>query len=513
MQREHLVALYIRVSSEAQVDGYSLEAQEASLRQEAKRRGKEVYRVYRDAGISGIREDRKGLNELLKDAKKGCFSEVLVWTVSRISRKLSYLLKIVDELKQADVTFFSLTEQFDITTPMGQFALTMMGAVAQMQRESWMESSLIGMKERVKSGRWQGGMMLGYQMVQDDDDPRGGGQLICVPEEAEIVKTIFTLYASGLGYKAIVGQLNAEGKTGKTGRPFTLSTVKGILSNAVYIGKVRFRDDYYDGNHEPIISQELWDEVQEKLADSSKPVQKTIGREYLLSGIIKCPSCGSGMTPQHTKNQRVDGSYRINHYYKCGAYLNKGKTACQCNSVRADDAEETVLAWLQKIVSSPFWIRRITQTIKDRYEAQHKPIAIEHDKLVRQIEDISRKQNQLLRQYEDELIERIEFLAAIQKVKTDKEAYQTRLANLNMEIDMVRSPHSEWSADDIKGAFRAFAKVLEKAHPEQKRQLIRNLIAKITVNERRQVSDIELRLPLAMNEERSEEIIVLNAAI
>ena len=153
MPKEQQVALYVRVSTEDQVEGHSLAAQEALLRNDAKLRGKLVHKVYQDAGVSGVREDRKGLNELLRDAKKGCFGEVLVWTVSRVSRKLSYLLHIVEELKSLGIAFRSISEQFDITTPMGQFALTMMGAVAQMQRESWMESSHISMEKRAKSGR------------------------------------------------------------------------------------------------------------------------------------------------------------------------------------------------------------------------------------------------------------------------------------------------------------------------------------------------------------------------
>ena len=174
MQKELHVALYVRVSTDDQVDGHSLAAQEAALREDAKRRGKIVYKVYQDAGVSGAREDRSGLNDLLQDGRRGFFGEVLVWTVSRISRKLAHLLKVVEELKALHITFRSLSEQFDITTPIGEFALTMMGAVAQMQRESWMESSHIGMKKRAQSGRWGGGMMLGYRMVPDGQDPRGG---------------------------------------------------------------------------------------------------------------------------------------------------------------------------------------------------------------------------------------------------------------------------------------------------------------------------------------------------
>jgi predicted site-specific integrase-resolvase len=100
MQVLHRIALYVRVSSEAQVDGYSLDAQEAVLRREAKRRNLQVYQVFRDEGVSGFKEDRRGLNQLLQNARQGCFNEVWVWTISRVSRKLSYLLTVLEELRK-----------------------------------------------------------------------------------------------------------------------------------------------------------------------------------------------------------------------------------------------------------------------------------------------------------------------------------------------------------------------------------------------------------------------------
>ncbi len=490
MPKEQQVALYVRVSTEDQVEGHSLAAQEALLRNDAKLRGKLVHKVYQDAGVSGVREDRKGLNELLRDAKKGCFGEVLVWTVSRVSRKLSYLLHIVEELKSLGIAFRSISEQFDITTPMGQFALTMMGAVAQMQRESWMESSHISMEKRAKSGRWGGGMMLGYQMVPDEEDPRGGGKLEIVPDEAETVKNIFTMYADGLGYKAIVNRLNAEGKVGKNGSAFTNNTVRGILANAVYVGKTRFGDEYYDGIHEPIISEEIWTVVQNIMNNRSKPVRKKIDREYLLSGVLKCPVCGNGMIPTHTKNRRSDGSYRYNYYYACGAYLNRGSAACKPNSVRADNAEDKVMAWLQEFLTSPFWLRRVAESIRQRYEAIAKPRLDERKQAEERLANIAKSQSELLRRYEDDVLDRESFMAEMQRLKAEKEGWQAELTNSGPVAEVSAS----WSMDDIRGAFRSFRQVLVQAKADQKRQLIRNLIASIKVNAERQVSELELHL-------------------
>lgn len=509
MQKEYQVALYLRVSTEEQVAGQSLAAQEVALRQDAKLRGKLVYKVYQDAGISGVREDRKGFNALLRDAKGGCFGEVLIWTVSRVSRKLSYLLEVVEELKSLDIAFRSMSEQFDITTPIGQFALTMMGAVAQMQRESWMESSHIGMEKRAKSGRCGGGMMLGYQMVPDAEDSRGGGKLVIVPDEAETVRTIFSMYLDGLGYKAIVNRLNDDGKLGKNGRPFSSNAIKCILGNTAYVGKARFGDEYYEGIHEPLVSKEVWEVVQERIKSCSKPVKKQIDREYLLSGVIKCPACGSGMVSKHVRKKRNDGTYHYNYYYACGAYHNKGSTACKANSVRADNAEEKVLAWLHEFLMNPFWIRRVTEAIKQRYEIKTRPLEDERKKQEQGVANIAQQQNDLLRRYEEDILDRESFLAEMQRLKVEKEDWQARLAKCEPETEVSAC----WSTEEIKAVFRSFSQVLAKAEADQKRQLIRNLIARIKVNNERQVSEIELQLMLGMSNGNAGETFPLQVAI
>ena len=490
MQKEQQVALYIRVSTEEQVFGHSLTAQEAELREDSRQRGKLVYKVYQDAGISGVKENRKGLNALLRDAKAGCFGEVLVWTVSRISRKLSYLLEVVEELKSLDITFRSMSEQFDITTPMGQFALTMMGSVAQMQRESWMESSYIGMEKRVKSGKWCGGMMLGYQIAPDAEDIRGGSKLVIVQNEAVIVNAIFSMYVDGLGYKAITNRLNGERLVGKNGRPFSIHSIRRILSNAAYVGKTRFGDNYYEGNHEPLVSNEVWETVQERMKRHCQPVKKQVNHEYLLSGIIRCPVCNSGMVPKHVRNRRMNGTYHYHYYYVCGAYHNKGSAACKANSIRADDAERKVLTWLQTFLASPFWMVRVMQAIKERYNIETRPLEAERKKVEQYLAGIAKKQTDLLRRYEDDVLDREAFLMQMQRLKAEKEELKDRLAACKPENELPAS----WSVEEMKAAFRSFSEILIKATANQKRQLIRNMISKIIVNKERHISEIQLQL-------------------
>ena len=215
------------------------------------------------------------------------------------------------------------------------------------------------------------------------------------------------------------------------------------------------------------------------------------------------------MVPQHTKNRRSDGSYRLNHYYACGRYLNKGGTACQANSVRADDAEEKVLANLSEIFTNTFWVRRISAAIRERYEAEVKPLQELRARAEARLADIAKVQDDLLRRYENDRIEQDTFLAEMQALKAEKETCQKTLAESCPAEEMP----AYWSEDGLRAAFGAFRKVLEQAEADKRRELIRNMIVAIKVNEVRQVSEIELRLPTIAAVGDAAEMIPLSVAI
>ena len=239
-----------------------------------------------------------------------------------------------------------------------------------------------------------------------------------------------------------------------------------------------------------------------RLCEQTKPVQKVIDHEYLLSGVLKCPACGSGMVPTHTKNRRKDGSYRINHYYACGAYLNKGSTVCKAHSVRAVDADAKVLTWLQEFLTSPFWLRRVSAAICQQYEQAVLPQIEQREQAERKLSELGRQSKELLRRYEEGFLDKPAFLAAMGELAAEKESWQ---AALTKSTPTAEQPDC-WSEADIRAAFRVFQKVLLQAKPEQKRKLIRQLAHRIYVNEERQVAGIDLQLPSAAVTEQAESL-------
>ena len=160
---------------------------------------------------------------------------------------------------------------------------------------------------------------------------------------------------------------------------FAVSTVKEILQNPVYIGKIRYnvRQDWSkkrrnninanpilsDGIHEPIIDVETWNKVQVILKERSKKHNKVYDCEFPLTGILRCPVCGAGMTISRSTAKRKDGTRRINEYYSCGNWKNKGTAVCNSNSIRVELADEYVLNKIMELINDETILRKVVDNI------------------------------------------------------------------------------------------------------------------------------------------------------
>lgn len=199
------VAIYARVSTEEQAkEGYSITAQLQTLRQYAQLYNWEVVEEYVDEGISGKSiKGRPAMKRLIDDVEINKFDAVLVWKISRLSRNMLDTLVILDKFEKYDVKFISYSENFDTGNPIGRLVLQIMASIAEMERNTLSENVKLGMKQRALEGQWNGGSVFGYDTVEK--------QLVINHKEAEIVKMIFEMYASGKGLKAIANYLNKLG--------------------------------------------------------------------------------------------------------------------------------------------------------------------------------------------------------------------------------------------------------------------------------------------------------------
>lgn len=518
-------ALYARVSLEEQArHGFSIEGQLDALRKYCEANGIQVYDTYIDAGASGGKmAGRPELKRLLSDAERGKFDVVMVWRISRLSRNLSDLLHIVERLKQHKIALYSLNEQFDTDTPLGQFVLQMFGAAAQMERSTIADNVRLTMNHRSMAGIWNSGnSVLGYRWVRDPET--GEGKVEIVPEEAAVVRQIFEWYATGkLGYKAIANRLNHAGVRTKSGKPFSIQSVRYILTNRNYIGLVRYNKTesirtrgavpagWAHGTHEPIVDQELWDRVQAILAKRSHPPVRKISRSFPLSGLLKCPQCGSGMVPGHTKSRRKDGTFRIYFYYVCGAYNAKGSVACRPNSVRADDIENWFFGQLQQLLASPTAIDRITGIVNNKLNQATKPAQDQLKLLDEQLAHLEAEQRQLFQSFEAGKITGGELSAALQDIKRRRQDCSEERERLERQLSSIQ--HHAISVEKIRSAILQLRKLLESQSIEQQKRLIELLVEKVTLPRDRNIEGavlhgssalLNIQLPISNNESITE---------
>ncbi|MFO7295701.1 MAG: recombinase family protein [Clostridia bacterium] len=311
--------IYIRVSTEEQAkEGFSLAAQEEKCRQYIKFQGWEYDGIYKDDGFSGKDLKRPAIQQLLRDVKQREFDALVVYRLDRLTRSvvdLHYLLDLFDKHK---VVFKSATEPYETTSAIGRLFVSIVGSLAQWERENMIERIKMAMEKRALEGKRNGATPpYGYKLVD--------GQLIPHPEEAKVVRRIFELYRHH-GLLSIVKQLNDEGLRTRSGSLWSIYVVAYMLKNPVYIGKLRYRYRYasgkkqnpdevmvYNGDHEPIIPLDLWNEVQKKNAERQRKA-KAMTSEYPFSGILFCGRCGKPMHGFRYPSRKRDRYY---YYYRC----------------------------------------------------------------------------------------------------------------------------------------------------------------------------------------------------
>ncbi|MCI6468107.1 MAG: recombinase family protein [Faecalicatena sp.] len=265
-----LVAIYIRVSTLDQArEGYSLEAQEKTLRKWCQDHGYEVYDLYADRGISGKDIDhRPDMRRLLADAKNNCFDVVIFWALSRFTRSVSDLYDTMSLLQKHNISMVSYTESFDTSTPMGRAMIGIVGVFAQLEREITGERVLFAMQERAAQGKRTCSEVLGYS-------PSGKDTFEVNLKEAEYVKFAFDKYLERKSLSEVAKLCRDHGYRGKRGKVPAAYSIYVILTRPIYCGYNTFCGQLYKGSHEPIIDTDTYKRVQRLLKKQGKLVGRT----------------------------------------------------------------------------------------------------------------------------------------------------------------------------------------------------------------------------------------------
>ena len=514
MNKKKIIAIYTRVSTIEQAEeGYSNDEQERLLTNWCNKNGYEIYKCYSDRGISGKDiKHRPALKELLKDAEEKKFDMVISWKINRISRRLSDVLKIVDIFEKNNITFKSYSEPFETDTPAGKMQFQMMALIGEFERGTIAQNVKMGMCAKARAGEWCGGRVLGYDLVPIDDIQTGKRRktkLIINEKEAEVVRIIFNEYANGKGYKAITNKINKLGYKTKKGNDFSVGSIKDILTNPVYIGKVRYnvRQNWSekrrrninanpiitDGIHDSIIEESLWDKVQAVLESKKGKPARIYDGKFPLTGILKCPKCGAGMVIMRTTNTLKDGTKRRLTYYACGNWKNKGTAVCNSNTIRCDKANEYVFSKISELLSNDKMIKSIVTNINNERNNRVSPVKKELARIEKELQKLDGKKKKIFEAYEDEIITKEEFqsrnMELNNRIKILHEEKQPLLVTLSDDIS------EEIPYEFIKSILESFGKILnENVEIEQQKKLLHMIISEITINELREVDSIKLKI-------------------
>lgn len=355
--------LYARVSTDKQAEKeLSIPAQLQAMREYARQRSWTVIEEFVEPGASAKTADRPILQGLLSKIRSPDVNVdvVLVHKIDRLARNVYDHATIKALLLQHHVRLASVVENVDDSVS-GQLVENIMASIAQFYSANLADEVRKGMKQKVLKGGWPHMAPRGYLTIKGDTD-EGASRIEPHPKEGPLMLQAFEHYATGwFSLKAVAGRLAKEGVTAKTGGPIPAAHIHRLLSNPFYIGRLRWKDLDVPGNHEALVSPELFDRVQRVLKRRFKnPGAKGPVTGFLLRGLAICASCRGHMTGGVHKTRW--------RYYQC-ARRSYNRALCPavkyCKTTTAHAAIDQVCGQLQL---SPSTVVALLQAVHEHVQ-------------------------------------------------------------------------------------------------------------------------------------------------
>ena len=459
---------YIRVSTEDQTHGYSLDAQRAGIQEYCERNGYQLVLIYADEGVSAHTDKiskRPQLRLLLEHATQEQFDVVVVHTLDRWARNMRVQTEALKILGKARVGFVSVTEDLDYTTPEGQLMLTMMGGFAEFFSAQLGRHVKKAVKQRAEQGLQNGSVPFGY--LSDDET----GIPCPVPEEAEAVRTVFAKRAAGETNGRIAVWLNAAGFRTRRGNYFTDWSVRDMLGFRFYLGVVTLKGHEFPGQHhefpgqhEGIIAPELFERVQTRTVKRGPGLHKAGGARGLLAGIIRCGHCGNRL--QADRNRSGNPLYRERPVFVCKTERQRRLVECETEGespvfVCKTAGKSRVASHIDAQMGDIFGSLVLPQDWKQRIARQS--VRTEGPS----VSDLQGRRLRLGRSYRDETITEEEY----QREREELDA-QLRIAQLSTTIEL----------DEVAELLENLAELWDAANPDERRRLLRTVVEAVHVD-------------------------------
>jgi len=527
MEKRKKAVAYLRVSTSMQVDGYSLDAQRASIERYARALDIDIIDVYKDEGRSGKSiVGRENFIRMFNDIEEGKIEVdyVMVFKLSRFGRNSADVLFSLQKLQQYNVNLICTEEGLNSAQAYSKMMLTVLSAVAELERENIVEQTMSGRKQKASEGKWNGGFPPYGYGIKD-------GILIINEEEAEAIRIIYKKYLEGLGFNAISKYLRYQGidkipRKNGTLTQWSAKLIKDIIDNPVYCGKIAYgrrtkkkkkgtaneyqtvkqaKDAYIiaQGKHEPIISEEDWIAAQQRREETGVASPSSIGRNrvHLLSGILRCPECGGPMYTNKNSWTKKDGTYVERHYYVCSrAYHARGIDCKYKASLREDVIEQDVIKAIKTLSADQGFEEEIKAKIGKefdtaeidkeltQYEKALKQATAVKDTLEREIDTLPYDAPHRDRKLQD-LNKRLD------KAYDDLIEVEQLIDDLKIRRVAIRS--NVLSVEQIYSLLEHLDILFDKLTDEEKRQVISALVKEVEVTKEpsgRKKSDTKSRL-------------------
>ena len=531
------VYLYTRVSTTIQIDGYSLDAQKTKMKAFCNYNEYEIAGEYEDAGKSGKSiEGRVSFNQMVEDIKSGKdgVSYVLVFKLSRFGRNAADVLATLQVMQDFGVNLICVEDGIDSSKDAGKLMISVLSAVAEIERENIRVQTMEGRMQKAREGKWNGGFApYGYSLID--------GKLEVNEEEAVAIRMIFDQYVNtDLGANGIAKYLENHGihkiarQNGKNPL-FDAALIRRIIQNPVYSGKISYgrrrtekvrgtrneyrqvkKDDYLlvDGLHEALVSEEVWEQAQVKVAVQAKKYEK-VNRDkrekiHLLSGILKCPVCGAGMYGNKSIKKRKDGSnYKDFYYYGCKhRNMTRGHKCDYKKQVHEEMLDASVAEVISKLVSNPKFSDLIRNKINMEVDTSALNQEIENYKI--QLRKLYHNKDTILSDmdsldYEDKHYQR-------RKTDLENHLYKTydKIDDAEELLVSAKAKKRSLLADKITGdniykALVFFDKLYAQMNEAEKREFLSQLVDNVQIYEERKengqwLKAIEFKLPIIEKE-------------
>lgn len=498
-------AVYTRKSTDENLnsDFNSLDSQREYCQAFIKSREPEGWKVcpieYNDPGFSGGNMDRPGLKKLIADARNGKFQVVVCYKYDRLSRNTRDFLHILDIFDRNGVAFVSVTQPIDTTSSIGRLMRSILMDFAQFEREMIAERTRDKMAAMARKGKRTGGYpIIGYDINYEKKC------LEVNTEESVQVQEMFTEYLKTRSLSETAKAMNAKGcrmkawitqqGTPKGGQKFNKANLWYLLRNPLYIGKIRHKEETYDGEHPAIISEDIFHEVQKTFErNGDGKVRKSIknrSHTFLLKGLLRCTCCKTAMTPSSCLPRKQSRFY----YYKCLSVSKLDKTACRVRSVPAKAIEDFVTARLKQLSANTKLVDKIIRQSRLLTGKDMPAKREEKQQLAVRLGKVSLEANNLvavLAQEGPDSQSRTFIAEKLAELKAQRDELEAKSALLNSEIEQMEN--MELDTNIVQAGLKNFLALFDKLNGGEKAEILSLLIKQVEFNGTAQKVAIHLR--------------------